>query len=170
MAVSSTARLFASSSRRLAPSAVHSAETVDDKFKDTAVLSLSRPPITTALTFLSFPELHVKKKSRTARYSSLFGFGFRAKTTSYGFTRLGTTAVATALRHIAEGHLNTTCCVCDWFQDAILALFGPSNYSVFTLYVSTRTTFNPRPLSTVYTKVPGQHNWLTPGHYFQCMC
>ena len=50
MAMRYTARLFASSSRRLAPAAIHSEETADDEFKDTAVLSLS--PIATVSTFL----------------------------------------------------------------------------------------------------------------------
>ena len=149
MAMSSTARLFASSSRRLATSAVHSAETADDKFKDTAVISLS--PITTASIFLLFPELHVKGKSRSGPDSSPFGYGIIAKTTSYGFTRMGTTTVATDVRHDADGHPDTTFCVCDWCEGSILILYRTKSlFRVYALCQRTGTTFTDHVLKPVH--------------------
>ena len=99
-----------------APAVLHHTQCIlqpaDDKFKDTTVLSLS--PITTTSTFLSFSELLVKEQGRAGPDSSPFGFGFLAKTASYGFTRLGTKEVATEVRHDADGHPYTMFCVCDW--------------------------------------------------------
>lgn len=73
-------------------------------------------PMCTASIFLSFPELHAKVKSRTGPDSSKFGFGFLAKTNNYGFTRLGTTALANEVRHDADGHTNTTFRVCGSYR------------------------------------------------------